>query len=409
MTSWAIPLVGAIVLRRVEPSDAPKNGSLASPISRPPHSPNPPAPIAGVNAIMFANHAFGLGRSAQAYLRMFWESGLETRVKKITVGMPDFKGALSRESGGCEYATTLVFVNPDHFFDVEGYIPETSRLSGKVVGCWFWELEDVPESWLPVLDHVDAIMVASDFVLDAFRKITRKPVFKVPIPLEVSEPIDNSGENSRFRVLTSMDFYSSMQRKNPIAVVSAFQAAFPAGEPGVELVIKTSSAADHPVEFKKLMDATKGDDRITVCDGLLGSDELENLYRSCSVYMSLHRSEGFGLVMAECMALGKPVIATNWSGNLEFMDNENSYLIDYALVPVGRNEYQHKEKAVWAEPDIERAAAVLRDLALNPVQGLDMGRRAQVSIKYRLGADAVWKQFVDGYEMAFASQRGATQ
>jgi glycosyltransferase involved in cell wall biosynthesis len=121
----------------------------------------------------------------------------------------------------------------------------------------------------------------------------------------------------------------------------------------------------------------------------LTDDEMKNLVRCCDCYVSLHRSEGFGRGPAEAMVLGKPVIATRWSGNLDFMNDNNSILVDCALTPVAPEAYPYWQGQHWAEPDVEQAAASMVDLLDEPEKGLAIGRRASLEMRREFSYRAI--------------------
>ncbi len=320
----------------------------------------------GINVFGFFKGQFGLAESARLYTRALIECGVPVAVNNIEIDQPhqngdtDFDGFLVDEA---PYPSTIVFANPDHFLD-PSFRGLLEKIRGtRIIGCWFWELEDVPEAWLPALDMVDGLLVASRFIENAFRKITDKPINRVPIPLSAERP--DSGlqrgdfglPEDKFIFLTTFDFSSSLERKNPFATIEAFKQAFP--ERGdVRLLVKSSNGFRHPLELQRLINIAAGDQRIIFIDQVIDAAHLRSLQRCCDAFVSLHRSEGFGLGIAECMLLGKPVIATGWSGNTDLMVDD-AFRVEYVLVPVN-GRYQEGGSSYWAEPNIENAADKMR-------------------------------------------------
>ena len=170
----------------------------------------------------------------------------------------------------------------------------------------------------------------------------------------------------RFLFYFGFDFRSFVARKNPEAAIAAFQAAFPPGDDGVGLVIKTLGGADKPDALAALNARVATDPRIVLRDQEYAGAEHATLVQRCDCYVSLHRSEGFGRGPAEAMLLGKPVIATAYSGNMDFMTAENSLLVDYRLMPVRPGEYPGWEGQEWADPDIEQAARHMQAVRSEP-------------------------------------------
>ena len=162
----------------------------------------------------------------------------------------------------------------------------------------------------------------------------------------------------------SFDFNSRPQRKNPAAIVRAFELAFGGQNDDVGLIFKISGADERfPQEAGELEAAARRDPRITILRGTWKKSEVLTLLASIDCYVSLHRSEGFGVGLAEAMALGKPVIATDFSGNIDFLTAETGYPVPYQMRAVGRGEYPHHEGNSWAEPDVKVAAEMMRIVA----------------------------------------------
>ncbi len=195
-----------------------------------------------------------------------------------------------------------------------------------------------------------------------------------------------------FLCLFAYDFHSYVARKNPEAAIAAFQEAFPPARQDVGLVIKTLGGARYPDALRPLEALARRDPRVMIRDVELTRDEVHGLQSVCDVFVSLHRAEGFGLSLAEAMLLGKPVVATGYSGNLAFMSAANSCLVDYRLVPVREGEYPFGAGQSWAEPDIAGAAAWLRRLERDPSYRHALGQSAARTIREHHSALVVGTQ-----------------
>ena len=346
----------------------------------------------GVNIFGYLRGQFGLGESARMYAGALLAAGYPVALNDIDLGLPHgMQDASLASHFGTEapYATNLVFVNPDYLQQAFENIGQ-ARLEGRrTIACWFWELEKIPEDWRWAIDAVDGIMVASSFVEKAFGRVTDKPIFRVPLPISGGE---DSGASRRdfglspgeFIFLTTFDFHSSIHRKNPYAAIAAFREAFPPGRNDVRLLVKSSNGQHHPEQLRHLLSVVVKDPRIIFRDQVLDKAHMRALQRCADCYVSLHRAEGFGLGLAECMAIGKPVIGTAWSGNLDFMTGANSCLVDYRLVPVGDGEYQHAGDTQWAEADVGHAAAYMKKLVDEPLFASRLGKQAEADIRSRL-------------------------
>lgn len=353
-------------------------------------------PSAGVNIFAYFRGQFGLGESARLYARALIGAGYPVALHDIDISAPHGwdDRSLDRHIGdAAPYRASLIFVNPDYLAQALASIGRAKMEGRYVIACWFWELERVPDDWLWALDQVDEIMVASAFVERAFRRVTGKPILRVPIPISDSGDSGLTREqfglpDDSFIFLNTFDFNSSWHRKNPLAAIEAFATAFPRMQENVRLLIKSSNGHRYPEQLHQLLAAAAGDPRILVRDDVIDRRHVRALQRCADAYISLHRAEGFGLGLAEAMALGKPVIGTAWSGNLEFMTAHNSCLVDYRLVPVGHGEYVHAANCVWAEPDVVHAAAFMDRIVSDPAFARTIGDRAALDIRDGLSSAA---------------------
>lgn len=276
-------------------------------------------------------------------------------------------------------------VNADQMPLVVDAVKSREGLSHYRIGYWFWELANFPNEWLGALDLVDELWAPSRFIETALRRVTTKKVTYMPVAVEfeVAPVADDSIRalpEDRFLFLFSYDFHSYAGRKNPGAVVAAFLRAFPEDD-RVGLVVKTVHGAQHPEAYNELLALQARDMRVTVIDKVLPRDQMYALIDRCDAYVSLHRSEGFGLGLAEAMYLGKPVIGTAYSGNEDFMSAENSCLVDYRLIPVPEGAYPFAQDQVWADPDVTQAAEYMKRLVEDRDFRRSIAARAQETIR----------------------------
>lgn len=363
--------------------------AIKAPLAFPPTD---PALGPGVNLFGYIHGQFGLGQAARMYARALLGSGYPVTVNDAGIRIPHACNdqSLSAHLGkGASHPLSLVFVNPDLYGELAPRLPQDTY----TIGFWFWELDTVPDAWLQTLHEVDEIWVSTRFVEEAFKRATDKPVTRIPYPIAPERGMALSRSSfglneDAFVFLCSFDFNSSIHRKNPWAVLAAFRAAFDGAPDNVQLVMKCSNGFRHPALLRDLLRQAAGDRRILVRDQVLDDAHLHALQETADAYVSLHRAEGLGLGMAESMARGKPVIATAWSGNLDFMHEGNSCLVPFRSVPIKPGEYLFADGGTWAEADVEAAAAWMLRLAREPGLAERIGSQARRGILQTMSMEA---------------------
>ncbi|MGD0274117.1 MAG: methionine biosynthesis protein MetW [Gaiellaceae bacterium] len=348
-------------------------------------------PAAGVNLVGYLNAELGIGEVARKLMSGLDRAGIE--FSTITYGR-----TLSRQEHQVDerspqqapFDMNVICVNADQlpiFREDVGPAFFEQRYS---VGVWFWEVSRFPSVFHNAFGLVDEVWVGSSFVRDALAAATSKPVHIVPLPLEMpsAEPIPRQqlGLPDSFMFLFSFDLLSVFERKNPLGIVDAFTRAFTDGE-GPILVLKCINGEHDFESLERLRLATAGRTDIYLLEEYLAPDLKNALMAGCDCYVSLHRSEGFGLTMAEAMAYGKPVIATNYAGNVDFMHEGNSHLVPYKLVPIPKGCDPYPAGAEWADPDTDAAAADMRRVFDNPTAARELGERARDDILERFSVD----------------------
>lgn len=366
----------------------------------------------GVDCVGYPCAEFGLGETVRSWACAFGGVGYPFTVLDAGAEVPSRQQDHSIDAwleSHPRYATSLFFVNPDLIGRVSQRWP---RAGTRTIGYWLWELETFPPDWRPALDMVDEVWVPTTFVQRAVMAATSKPVTLMPMPVAFPLPrtlprVELGLDPGAFVFLFSFDFHSYPERKNPWAVIEAFRAAFPRNRHGVQLLIKTTNGERVGGAFTHLLAAAAADPRILVRDGHLGRTGMYALLATVDAYVSLHRAEGIGLGMAEAMYLGKPVIATGWSGNLDFMSEQEAKLVDFQLVPVPPGAYPHADGQRWAEPNVEQATSFMRELADDRVAAAALGAVAATRIRRQYAPDACARAAIARLNAIAASQRRA--
>jgi glycosyltransferase involved in cell wall biosynthesis len=318
-----------------------------------------------VNVAGYFRAELGLGVAARSLLSALDAAGIHANTISFdaTANRQNYPFAdRLAENPGADI--NIVCVNPDQLAAFAEQTGPELRHGRYTIGVWFWEVEDFSRQFHGAFNYVDEVWVASDFMRETFLKVSPKSVFKFRLPV-LTPHVDpvlsrlDLGLPEGFVFLFSFDLLSVLERKNPLGLIKAFTTAFPEEE-GATLVIKTINGDKRVMEMEKLRYASRGRSNIILMDGYLSQIENHTLTALADCYVSLHRSEGFGLTIAEAMALGKPAIATGYSGNLEFMTAENSYLCPSVRCSVGAEREPYPADSHWSEPDVNSAATLLR-------------------------------------------------
>ncbi len=374
--------------------------ALARAVPRAAPGPFPPARSAALVGLFHAP----LGHAQAARL---CEAELRRDGITLTLAPADAALGLAAPSAVAEAArpaadAVIIALNPDSMVHTLAHLgPEVVR-GKRVIGYWVWELETAPRRWRMLANHaVHEIWAPSRFAAQALAQVFDAPVRVAPHPAALAPPPPRTPERrararakrgvgeEAFVALTSFAFTSSLARKNPEGAIAAFAAAM-SGRGEALLVVRHLKGGLYPEALARLRAAAaaagpcvrlaEGGDR----------EDLFDLYAASDVYLSLHRSEGFGLILAEAMLAGLPVMATAWSGNLDFMDADCAALIPpRALIPVHDPQHIYRQPgARWADPDLDAAVAALRGLAEDPVARAELGERGAHAARTRLAGGA---------------------
>lgn len=353
----------------------------------------------GVNIVGYIAAELGVGEGARSFARGAVGGGIPYSV--IDVGYQSEN--MQRDKSALEAAVNdkfpidIVYVNADQTPRTLEYLRQLGHKSSLRIGYWHWEQPELPLSYLNAFDELTEVWVPSAFVQDAVAKISPVPVFKVPhvIDFKTTKGVtrgDFGLPANGFAVLLMYDFHSYQYRKNPEASLAAFRLAA-ANRQDAFLVVKTINADKYPEKYAALKRSVADLKNVVFVDRFLTRQEVYDLESVCDCLISLHRAEGFGLGPAEMMYLGKPVIATGWSANMEFMTPMNSFPVNYELKILEHAVGVYESGQYWAEADVGHAAEIIERLLAERDLAKEIGDRAAKSIRAQLSPEEIGKQY----------------
>ena len=334
----------------------------------------------GVNVYGYVYAESGVGEHTRLLVSALGEGGIDYAVVPFTETVSRQESKFDDfGSKDPDYDINIIGVNADSvplFLERFGHSCLKDRYT---IGLWAWELEEFPDWMAKSADFLDEVWANSSFSARSIACKICKPVQPFPLPIKTPDPPPRTRVElalpEDYLFMFCFDLDSLFARKNPIAVIEAFKMAFSSGE-GPRLIVKSINGDRHAGQAESIREAAAGRPDIEYRDGYLPADDQKAFINACDAYVSLHRSEGFGLTMAEAMALGKPVIATAYSGNLDFMNENNSFLVPYDSTEIGPGSEPYPADAIWAEPELEAAARAMRRVYEDQDEALRRGRRA---------------------------------
>lgn len=352
----------------------------------------------GLNVIGYLRAESGVAEAARATLRACRAAGVPAAAiayaraapSRMQEAVPD---GFARSP---EFGVTLLHLNADQ--SAYAIADHADALTGKYrIASWNWELPEFPAVWPEAERQLDEVWAPSTFCAEAFRRRLTIPVTHMPYAVDVPVPSGVGREAlglqcDAFVFLFVFDAFSVPARKNPLAVVEAYTRLRAAVRRPTQLVLKVINAASDAALARDLQQAAAADPSLVLIDRYLARPELNALLQAADAYVSLHRSEGFGFTIAEAMALGKPVVATGWSGNMDFMTPGNSCPVDYTLVTLETDHGPYTRGQRWADPDVAHAAAQMTRLITDAGMAATLGAQAAHDIRAQLSPLAVGRR-----------------
>jgi len=327
----------------------------------------------GVNIVGFIRAEMGIGESSRLAARALAAAEIPFDILNFpltSIRMND-RTWEHKEVEEPLYKVNIVHTNADTMRSVHHYFGAGLFENRYNIGYWHWELPEFPDEFCDGFHFVDEVWAPSNFVVESISQKSPVPVIRIPHGVEVNPPGDINRQTfglpeDRFLFFSMYDTHSYQKRKNPQGAILAFKQAFEPTNADVGLVVKLNHGHVHPSDLTEIRKLTKDYPNIYIIDQTMSRGEVDGLLNSIDCFVSLHRSEGFGLGLAEAMYLGKPVIGTYWSGNVDFMNETNACPVGCTMVNVGEDWGPYKGYQIWAEPNLDHAAQYMRELVYNP-------------------------------------------
>jgi glycosyltransferase involved in cell wall biosynthesis len=352
----------------------------------------------GVNLYGPVGVVSGVGSASRGYLAALRAAAVPVcvvPVHEVFVHQPSV--GLSPRRQRPRHPISVVHVNADSVHRFLHYHARSFSRARRKIGIWVWELPALRDEWWSEFRHFDEIWVPSTFCQRAAQAMTAKPVMVMPHVVSADElPEPASREELRighdeFVFLYAFDASSIVERKNPQCLVDAFEAEFSEHD-RVRLILKVSNAEDDPALSSYLDALVERNSHCIVLRQTMATDKLLRLVRGCNCYVSPHRSEGFGLTVAEAMVLGLPVIATDYGGTADFVTEDVGFPLRYRLVELDRDHGPYAKGAIWADPSREHLRELLRMVVAQPHAAAEKGRRARARMLQDYSALAVGRR-----------------
>ena len=307
----------------------------------------------GLNVVGYFGSPSGVGQSARAIASAAEEAGEAiARIEASSVRRSDQTGA--------PYDVNLYHVNADAAAAVVEELGSRAHAGRANIAYWYWETEKFPGTWRDRFDYFDEVWVASEYCRKTIEAVSPLPVVVVPPAVTLPTIHDFSADPSypSFRFLTVFDALSVPERKNPLGTIRAFARAFP--DPSSASLLVSVSNAERVPGLSRAMREAAGSARVLILEEEAVRSGMAAQFSACDAYVSLHRAEGFGFPIAEAMSLGKPAIATDYSGSADYLDETTGFPVRWKPMTLSERIRDYEAGTTWAEPDEAHAVETLR-------------------------------------------------
>jgi glycosyltransferase involved in cell wall biosynthesis len=343
----------------------------------------------GINLVGYARAEMGIGESCRIAAKSLTAG-------ELSFGIINFKGTNSARMSDTSWThkeieepffdVNVFHINAEQMMEIYAHYGNRIFNNRYNIGFWHWELPDFPDRWKESFSLVDEVWAPSTFVVETLSIKSPVPVIRIPhaIEVKIEQVRDRNYFNlpeNKFLFLTMYDVKSYQERKNPQASVEAFKKAFGENDDNVGLVLKVNISSPESKEMQMLQALIGDYKNIYLIKEVLSRNDINALINVTDSFISLHRSEGFGLGLAEAMYLRKPVIGTNWSSNTDFMNHNNSCPVNFELVSLGHTYGPYEAYQYWAEPDVKHASEYMKRLYNDTNYRDEIAEQGELTIK----------------------------
>jgi glycosyltransferase involved in cell wall biosynthesis len=335
--------------------------------------------------------ASGYGHAARSYVHALHRAGINLSVVDLAGGAHGIADPLVESLVGRKFESDF------HLF--HGIPPYWSRRAfalKNVIAMTVWETDTMPSQWRPALNHALEVWLPCEFNTAVFARALQRPVFKLPHPI-LPRADAGPGETPLSADLEVDDgdfvFYSVFEwqdRKGPADAIEAFLRAFPAGTKAV-LVMKANpgAAGIAATTLAEVRRRVPSGARVLLRCEAWSERQVAALHARGNAYVSLHRGEGWNLPLFEAACLGKPIIATEFSGPLDYLDSEAHGLVRHTSAPVRQRYAYYSPSMRWAQPDVEHAAELMREVLGNADEMRRRSSAVAESLRARFSLETV--------------------
>jgi glycosyltransferase involved in cell wall biosynthesis len=367
-------------------------------------------PHLAVNLAGYFGMDTGVGQVARGSLLALAHAGIDAQPVPLDQDLPSHThDRRVYYDEGVPHPVTILHANADETARALSTLPLAGDAGGVKIGYWFWELSHFPLALTDRFGHLDEVWAPSRFCQQSYEAVATVPIRYVPpcVPAPRSGPEPAAADRARFGIepgrftfFFAFDVLSVPERKNPFAAIEAVRRLARRTPRPFALLLKVSRARHDPALLSRLRDAARGLP-VEIHTTPASREQMDAWVALCDANLSLHRSEGLGLLPIETLYLGKPVVATGYGGVTDFLDETTGFPVGHRLVRLERDHPPYPAGAVWAEPDLDDAADQMRRVLEDPDEAAARGAAGRARVAALYGVEAAAARFAHEIERVY--------